>query len=131
MAENIVIGKFGEDIATDYLRDAGFRILKRNYKLGSIGEIDIICRDIDGTLVFVEVKSGVSFSEDIKPEHHFNKDKEWRVRRLAENFANSHPNYVSKKLGFRIDLITVSFSEKGGSPNSNLKDWTIRHYKNF
>ncbi len=51
----ISFGKHGEEIAAAFLRNKGYRIVTRNYRLKS-GEIDIICTD-GCTHVFVEVKT--------------------------------------------------------------------------
>jgi putative endonuclease len=48
------IGNIGEDIACEYLKKIGYKILERNFRIRG-GEIDIIAKDKD-TLVFVEVK---------------------------------------------------------------------------
>ncbi len=48
-------GRDGEDIALNYLRKQGYRIIERNYRC-RYGEIDLIAKD-GKTLVFVEVKS--------------------------------------------------------------------------
>src|SRR4029453_10747974 len=48
-------GAHGEKLACRLLRRKGYKILYRNFKGRSGGEIDIVCRDGD-TLVFVEVK---------------------------------------------------------------------------
>lgn len=45
----------GEDIATDFLKKKGYKILERNFRKG-YGEIDIIAVK-DKTLVFIEVKT--------------------------------------------------------------------------
>jgi putative endonuclease len=55
MAESHLLGQKGEDLATDYLKKSGFRILFRNWKWGK-HEIDIIA-DIKDLIVFVEVKT--------------------------------------------------------------------------
>ena len=55
----IVIGKNGEDIASNYLKDLGYNILEKNFLCRS-GEIDIIAKD-DEELVFVEVKSRTNY----------------------------------------------------------------------
>jgi putative endonuclease len=55
MAESHLLGQKGEDLATDYLRKAGFKIIFRNWKWGK-HEIDIIADNKD-LIVFVEVKS--------------------------------------------------------------------------
>src|SRR5207253_10441071 len=49
-------GARGEKLACRFLRHNGYKILYRNFKGRSGGEIDIVCRD-DDTLVFVEVKT--------------------------------------------------------------------------
>ncbi len=55
-------GQAGEALALSYLEARGLRLLERNYRAGGgrsrrSGEIDLILRDADGTLVFVEVRS--------------------------------------------------------------------------
>ena len=55
MADHNDFGKKGEQIAVDYLRGKGFRILETNWRRGR-NEIDIIARD-GKVLVVVEVKS--------------------------------------------------------------------------
>ena len=49
-------GAHGEKLAARFLRGRGYKILYRNFKGGTGGEIDIVCRDCN-TLVFVEVKT--------------------------------------------------------------------------
>lgn len=55
-------GNAAEDLALAYLQAAGLRLLERNYRTPGRGggEIDLIVRDRDGTLVFVEVRSRAS-----------------------------------------------------------------------
>ena len=51
-------GDAAEDTALAHLQAAGLRLLQRNYRTPGRGggEIDLIMRDSDGTLVFVEVR---------------------------------------------------------------------------
>src|SRR6478672_2299215 len=49
-------GARGEKLACRYLKRSGYKILLRNFRGRSGGEIDVVCRDKD-TLVFVEVKT--------------------------------------------------------------------------
>jgi putative endonuclease len=54
-------GEEGEDRALAHLRGAGLKLLERNYRVAAGprsrgGEIDLILREPDGTLVFVEVR---------------------------------------------------------------------------
>ena len=55
MNNNQDFGKFGEDLAVNYLINKGYQILERNWRSGH-KEIDIIALDGD-TLVAVEVKT--------------------------------------------------------------------------
>src|SRR6476661_10768660 len=50
------LGTRGENLACQFLRKNGYKILYRNFKGRTGGEIDVVCRDRD-TLVFVEVKT--------------------------------------------------------------------------
>lgn len=51
------VGSLGEELATNFLTDRGFRILERNFRCKG-GEVDIVARDPrDRSLVFVEVKT--------------------------------------------------------------------------
>lgn len=51
-------GDAGEDAALAYLQDRGLRVLARNYRTPGRGggEVDLIMRAPDSTLVFVEVR---------------------------------------------------------------------------
>jgi putative endonuclease len=57
-------GDAAEDLALDYLQKAGLRLLARNFKTPGRGggEVDLIMRAPDGTLVFVEVRQRKSAS---------------------------------------------------------------------
>ena len=50
------LGKRGESFAARYLRERGSDIIAANVSY-RVGEIDLIAREPDGTIVFVEVKT--------------------------------------------------------------------------
>lgn len=52
------LGRRGEDLAIEYLKQMKYHILCRNYRC-RLGEIDIIAQDSDN-LVFIEVKTRTS-----------------------------------------------------------------------
>jgi len=56
--ENQTIGSTGENIVCAYLEENGYKIIERNYA-NFFGELDIIAKSPDKTLVFFEVKSSV------------------------------------------------------------------------
>lgn len=55
-------GRAAEDAALAHLERAGLRLVERNYRVAAgpsrhAGEVDLILRERDGTLVFVEVRA--------------------------------------------------------------------------
>lgn len=73
-------GRCGEDIAWEYLRKRGYKILERNYRC-RYGEVDLIAKDGE-TIVFVEVKSrrSAAFGE---PEASVGLAKQKRISTVA------------------------------------------------
>lgn len=55
-------GDRAEDLALDLLQGRGLRLMRRNFRTPGRGggEIDLIMREPDGTVVFVEVRQRVS-----------------------------------------------------------------------
>lgn len=90
---NKQIGAWGEAIAANYLKNQGYIILDRNY-LKKWGEIDIVARETDGKVHFVEVKA-VSYET--------NQDlNEAVTRRTWRPEENVHP-YKLRKLNRAIE----------------------------
>ncbi len=58
---NKAVGETGEQRATEYLQKSGYTILERNYRSRG-GEVDIVARDRDGCIAFVEVKTRQNLS---------------------------------------------------------------------
>lgn len=58
------LGEVFEDTALRHLRRAGLRLETRNYRTPGRGggEIDLVMRDRDGTLVFIEVRARAGLS---------------------------------------------------------------------
>lgn len=52
---HIELGRYGEDLATDYLKDQGYDVLERNIRY-RFGEVDIIAKK-ENMLIVVEVKT--------------------------------------------------------------------------
>lgn len=109
------LGKFGEQIAADYLKNQGYEILSKNFRT-RYGEIDIVARD-NRTLVFVEVKSrgSVKFGT---PEESIFRDKQNKLRLMVAYFL------LKNKLQHephRIDAIGIIFKDNKAK---------LRHHKN-
>lgn len=116
------IGKLGEDLAAAYLKKQGFGIIARNIRQKG-GEIDIVCRDVDGTLVFVEVKALAGMGDsatELMPEDNMTRAKSRKVKRTCEVLVGKHPDWLRPGGEWRVDLVAV---DMGGMPP------VIRHYR--
>ncbi|MEJ3404228.1 YraN family protein [Rathayibacter sp. YIM 133350] len=80
MAAKDDLGRWGEDLAADYLRQHGYRVLERNWRCRQ-GEIDVVAEH-DGEIVFVEVKTRSSLAYG-HPFEAITLGKLARMRRLA------------------------------------------------
>lgn len=115
------LGKEGEEYACGILVKEGYAIIERNTRM-RLGEIDIIARAPDETLVFVEVKTIKGFSsEGFHPEDHMTQKKIKNFRASASLYANARKDLVKNNTGFRLDLVALS---KVGN------DFVVRHYEN-
>ena len=87
MTEKQVRGTLGEQAAVDYLRQNGFMIVERNYRIGR-SEVDIIATRYD-ELHFVEVKTR-KFSSMTAPEEAITEQKMRAMRRAASAYMAQH-----------------------------------------
>ncbi|MBI4085795.1 MAG: YraN family protein [Candidatus Liptonbacteria bacterium] len=119
---NIKTGQIGENLACEYLVGKKFRILKRNYQQ-KWGEIDIVARAPDNTLVFVEVKTINNPGESsLLPEDEVSSSKIKKLKRTCEQFVSRFEGLLDEKRGWRIDLVAIELREQ--TP-------TIKHYENI
>ena len=87
MTEKQVRGAIGEQAAVDYLRQNGFMIVERNYRIGR-SEVDIIASRYD-ELHFVEVKTRKAGSMTA-PEEALTEQKFRAMRRAASAYMAQH-----------------------------------------
>ena len=97
---NQEIGILGENAAADFLKEKGYAILERNYRVGHL-EIDIIALK-DGILVFVEVKTRAA-DYLVAPQEAVNN----RKQNLIINAANGYIRHHKRTEEARLDVITV------------------------
>jgi len=104
--EHLARGTSGETLACRYLRRKGFKVLYRNFRGRTGGEIDIVCRDGD-TLVFVEVKT--RSREDFgRPIEAIDQDKRKRLSRGALAWLRMLDD---PDIFFRFDVVEVVMAE--------------------
>lgn len=81
------IGKKGEKIAIDYLKQQDYKIITQNYN-SKVGEIDIIAQEKE-TLVFIEVKYRSNINYGL-PSEAINYRKIQHICRTAQWYLNQH-----------------------------------------
>ncbi len=116
------LGKWGEELAANYLVDQGYALLASNVRT-PYGEIDLI---VEGTtqvehekvLVFVEVKTRRSRSFG-PPEESITHKKQEHLVSSALHYLQEHPDI---HLDWRVDVIAIQ-RFAGRSPK-------IQHFEN-
>ena len=108
------VGRYGEDVATRYVQDAGWRVLDRNWR-GPDGELDIVALD-GSALVAVEVKTrrGVGYGH---PAEAVTPRKVARLRRLTAQWVAAHD---VRPRSIRIDVIGVLVPRSGAAQVEHL-----------
>ncbi len=112
MAKHNELGKRGEEIATDWLRQKGLEIQAVNWRFRRY-ELDIVARDRD-TVVFVEVKTR-SQTYFGPPEIFVDQRKTDRILRAASAYMAS----IGHSWAVRFDVVAVLFQPGG--------QYTVRH----
>ena len=111
-SDKINLGKKGEEIAVNYLKKHGYKIIEKNYR-SRLGEIDIVSFHKD-TTVFIEVKTRGDVSFGL-PQESVDERKQQRIARVALNYIR-HKGLAEGK--FRFDVIGIDFSS--GKPELTL-----------
>jgi len=93
------LGATGEDLALNYLRKKGYRLIDQNVRL-FCGEIDILMQDKE-TLVIVEVKTKSNLDFGL-PQEEVDHHKQYKLRQLAGALAQKFPESL-----IRIDVVAV------------------------
>lgn len=101
----LAIGKYGEDLACEFLKKHNYKIIERNFRIRG-GEIDIIARD-DETLVFIEVKTRSSHRFGL-PVESVNFYKLRFLERASKFYRLKRRNLPEQE---RIDVVSVDLSD--------------------
>lgn len=109
--DRAAVGKWGEEQAERYLRQLGWTILGRRVQMGARWELDLVAREDERTLVFVEVRTRKN--EDFgSPESSLRRRKRRALSRAARAYLKTlkkPPDYV------RFDVVEV-IGQPGGQP---------------
>ena len=102
-------GSMGEELACRYLSANGYKIAVRNYRVGKMGEIDIIAADRE-YICFIEVKTrtGNMFGA---PSESVDRRKQEKIRKLAWTYLKL---YCLTEMPVRFDIAEVTGKKKDG-----------------
>lgn len=100
------IGAEGEEIVASYLRNLGATIVAKNWRIKE-GEIDLVAR-LDGTLLFVEVKTRTSARYG-HPLEAIDRAKSLRLQRLALAWIAMNDQWGAN---YRIDCAAVHYRDR-------------------
>jgi len=103
---NKQLGQNGEDIACDYLKKQGYKILERNVRFSRECELDIIALD-KKTLIVVEVKTRKTAFLG-SPLEAITKTKLQNIRKGLMYYLNEHKEYKN----YRIDVVSIVLTPK-------------------
>lgn len=114
MAKHNLTGKWGEQIALEYLLAHGYTIEDRNVRYGKV-ELDIVVRK-GNRIIFVEVKT--RSSDYVDPLTSIDPDKSRRLLYAA----NAYMQNVNLSLKPQIDLIFIIGSPETGHTIEHIPD---------
>jgi putative endonuclease len=111
-----VVGRWGEEVAAEYLTIKGYTVLDRNVH-SAHGEIDIVASK-EGSLIFIEVKTRRSHTFAF-PEDSVTPRKQAYMLSAAEEYLQAHPESGES---WQFDVIAVE-----GTPGGKRQ---IEHFEN-
>jgi putative endonuclease len=119
MGKNQILGKWGEEIAENYLIQKGYEILFRNWR-SRYGELDLIARK-ENVISIVEVKTrrGLTLGW---PEESITPKKQEHLINASQLFFDENVNYID--LQWQIDVIAILIE------SAETRTFKIRHYEN-
>lgn len=98
------IGTKGEDAAAGLLRDRGFNILRRNYAVHNVGEIDIIAEK-DSEIHIFEVRTRRNIGSYPDSAESVIRKKQIKVMKTAERFIAENGLY-DRNVVFEVIKVT-------------------------
>ena len=111
------VGAWGEETATRYLEDKGYKIVARHFT-HRIGELDIVAAK-NQRIIFVEVKTRTN-NRFGAPEDAIGWSKQEKLRRVSDVYMLKHHLYNVPR---QIDSVAVMYDRM-------TKETKIRHLEN-
>jgi putative endonuclease len=117
-SERQSLGDFGERTAAAHLEAKGYRIIGRKFRVAE-AEIDLVARDPDGLLVFVEVRTRRGAYPGMAALS-ITRAKARKLLLAAHWYVERHPDVADEAQ--RIDVVAIEL-ERGGVVRS------VEHYE--
>ena len=108
LSDRATLGHWSEKRCERFLKGKGLRTLTRNYRC-KMGELDLVMVDIDGSIVFVEVRSRAQEGL-VPPEATITPDKRVHISRTARFFLAVHK---IEDRPLRFDVVTLVLGRSG------------------
>ncbi len=100
-------GARGEEAVASWYEARGYEVLARNWSCRE-GELDLVVRDVDGTVVFVEVKTRAYDDQGVSPEDQVNNIKQHQITKAAKYYLS---RYGTVPPPARFDVVAVVWPE--------------------
>lgn len=111
------LGKMGEEIASEYLKKLGYKIVTKNFRT-RYGEIDLICEKND-SIIFVEVRTKSNLNL-LSPEESITSKKIDRLKKSSLEYLSLNEK---KYKNIKFEFIGILFYSD--------KNYKLSHIKNF
>ena len=111
---NVPFGKHGEELAAEYLKKNGYRILERNHR-NKLGEMDIIAEE-QGVICFVEVKARAGATSGLP----FESIPFWKQQKLAKTALWYLTAHGLLEQSARFDVVSVLQDPAAGTAEVQL-----------
>jgi putative endonuclease len=118
-----LLGARGEELAAAFLEKKRFKILVKNYRC-RYGEVDIIARDPDKCLCFIEVKTRSSRSHGT-PQEAVNLRKQAQIGKVALEFIQ---RYKLENKPARFDVAAVTLLPAGHTVELIQNAFELNHF---
>jgi len=110
------LGAFGEELAQNYLKTQGYKIIDKNFRC-KLGEVDIIAED-KGCIVFVEVKTRSSLAFGL-PKNAIGARKKANLTKVASAYLKNS-GFTDKSA--RFDVVSILITDKDGTQIELIKN---------
>lgn len=120
------LGDLGEEIAENYLKEKGYKILHKNFRWKKLGELDIVAKK-GNNVVFIEVKARrKKHLSDFMPEDNITYEKQKKLIKLAQLWLAKYSRLLASQelddVDWQIDVLAIEIYRNGSSD--------IRHLEN-